>query len=125
MARCFDMGGTGPVTPPYTSVSSEYKTGENLPKNSDGSSVTSEQLMNSGVYLKVKKLGIAKALGESYFPGGEQEMLDRIEITGFEIVQTAEGGTEVITKFKINKIPTSSSTSSSSSGSQSSTVILN
>lgn len=39
------------------------------------------------------------------FPGGEQEMLDRIEITGFEII-----GTTVITKFKIKRIPTASTT---------------
>ena len=42
--------------------------------------------------MKVKKLGIAKSLGSTaaelaeIFPGGETEMLDRIEITGFEEV---------------------------------------
>ena len=40
--------------------------------------------------MKVKKLGIGKALGKAVFPGGETEMLERIEILSFELVQRAD-----------------------------------
>ena len=82
------------------SVASEYRTEENLPNNGVG--ITSAQLLNSAVYVKVKKLGIGKALGDSFFSGGEREMLDRIEITGFQII-----GTTVVTSYRINRIPAS------------------
>lgn len=58
------------------------------------------------VYTKIKKLGIARAIGSKFFLGGEREMLDRIEISGFEIISTNEqtGVSAVKTKFKVNKI---------------------
>ena len=42
------------------------------------------------------------------FTGGEQEMLDRIEITGFTItlVDSGSSAASVTTKFKITRIPT-------------------
>ena len=67
--------------------------------------------MNTAAYVKVKKLGIGRALGAGVFPGGEAEMLERIEITGFEII-----GKEVVTKFRINRIPTSTVPTSGTSG---------
>ena len=45
--------------------------------------------MTSALYVKLKKLGIGRALQESnpnFFPRGDREILDRIEITGFELV---------------------------------------
>ena len=56
--------------------------------------------------MKVKKLGIGKALGTDVFPGSEQEMLDRIQITGFE-VDTSTTPPSVVTKFRIINIPSS------------------
>ena len=91
-------------TPTYTSVSAEYGVQENLPKNGVG--VTSQALLDTAVYVKVKKLGIAKALGgTNVFPLGEQEMLDRIEITGFTI-DTSTTPPSVVTKFTIKNIDT-------------------
>ena len=48
-------------------------------------------MLNSAVYVKVKKLGIARAIGASAFPpGGESDMLDRVEILGFVVNNTAQ-----------------------------------
>ena len=90
--------------PGYTSIESEYTTQENLPNDGSGNRITNSDLLNSEVYVRVKKLGIGKTLGENLFTGGEREMLQRIEITGFEI---GTDGKTVKTKFKINKISTS------------------
>ena len=64
-----------PVTA-FTSVTSTYKTAENLPNN--GTGITSAILLNSTSYMKVKVLGIGNALGANVFTGGEHEMLNRI-----------------------------------------------
>ena len=86
---------------------------------------TGEQLLNTYAYVRVKKLGIGNALAKAspgLFPGGEEEMLNRIEITGFETVPIGNTGkTTVITKYKILKVPmTSDSGAFGSSGSGSS-----
>lgn len=46
--------------------------------------------------MKVKKLGIGGALGKAVFPGGETEMLERIEILSFELqrADSSEGSSE-------------------------------
>ena len=87
--------------PGFTSIPSEYTTQENLPNG--GAGLTNAQLLSSAVYVKVKKLGIGKTLGDTVFPGGERDMLDRIEITGFEI-DSSTTPPSVKTKFKINRI---------------------
>ena len=110
VARCIDSS-QPTVTPTYTSISSEYRTQENLPSN--GTGITSQELLNSAVYVKVKKLGIGKALGLGVFPQGEQDMLDRIEITGFEI-DTSTTPPSVVTKYKIKQIPTAATGAGSS-----------
>ena len=77
--------------------------------------------------MKIKKLGIGNALEKTnpgLFAGGEAEILDRVEITGFETVKNSDGSTTVVTKYKINKIPASTSTVSSGSGSTSATQTL-
>ena len=71
--------------------------------------------MNSAVYVRVKKFGIGKTLGIDVFPGGESDMLDRIEITGFE-VDTSVTPPKVKTKFRIRQIPSSASGAASSTG---------
>ena len=110
VARCIDAS-QPTVTPTYTSISSEYRTQENLPSN--GTGITSQELLNSAIYVKVKKLGLGKALGLSVFPQGEQDMLDRIEITGFEI-DTSTTPPSVVTKYKIKQIPTAATGAGSS-----------
>ena len=81
-----------------------------MPNNGVG--ITNAQLLDSAVYVRIKKLGIGKALGDTVFPNGEREMLERIEIIGFEIVN----GNTVKTKFRINRISTSNTGGTSSSG---------
>ena len=88
-------------------MSSTYTAEENLPN--DGTGITNANLLSSAVYVKSKKLGIGNALGSNVFPGGEAEMLDQIEITGFEIT-----GETVVTKFKINRVPTAATGATSS-----------
>ena len=88
----------------FASVSGSYRVEENLPNNGVG--ITNAKLLNSEVYVRVKKLGLGRALGLDVFPGGDQEMLDRIEIIGFELIPTKT----VVTRYRINRIPTSGTT---------------
>ena len=60
----------------------------------------------------MKKLGIGQALEKAnpgLFPGGEEEILDRMQVT-FETVANADGSTTVVTKFTVTKIPTTAVT---------------
>ena len=41
--------------------------------------------MASDVYVRVKKIGIARAVGEEFFPGGEKEILERVVILEFKV----------------------------------------
>ena len=52
------------------------------------------------------------------FPGGDSEMLERIEITGFEVVPTTDGSgsSTVVTQYRINRVPTAATGPSSSAG---------
>lgn len=52
-------------------------------------------------------MGIGRALGTDVFPGGEKEMLDRIEITAFAI-DTSTTPPSVTTQFRIKKISSTS-----------------
>ena len=102
-----------------TSVSSEYQTRENLPNNGAGTvTVTETQLLNTAAYVESKKLGIGNAIGSGAFPGGEQEILQRIEITGL-VIDTSVSPPKVVTQFRINDISTIAT------GQQSSSAISN